>query len=67
MGSDLALRIGTSLQPIYDIVLRPTPTARVAGAADLAPAAGLDIAVLGGVAAVVAAVLALIVHRRRKK
>ena len=67
MGSDLGLRIGTSLQPIYDIVLRPTPTVQVAGAADLAPAGGLDIAVIGGIALVVAVVLALIVHRRRKK
>ena len=38
-----------------------------AGLADVAPAAGLDIAVVGTIAAVVAGVLVLIVHRRRGK
>jgi hypothetical protein len=36
-------------------------------AADVAPAAGLDVAVVGTVAALVAGVLVLIVHRRRQK
>ncbi len=38
-----------------------------AGLADGAPAAGLDLAVVGGIAAAVAGVLVLIVHRRRGK
>ena len=57
MVADLGLRIATALQPIQDIVLPPTVTARVAAAADVAPAAGLDILVVGGVAATVAVVL----------
>ena len=66
MASDIGLRIAATLQPIYDIVLPSTPTVRAAGAADVAPSAGLDIIVVGGLAALVAGVLALIVHRRRK-
>jgi hypothetical protein len=67
MATDLAMRIGAAIQPIYDIVLPATPTVRAAGAADVAPAGGLDIAVVGGLAAIVAGVLALILHRRRGK
>ena len=68
MTSDIGLRIATVAQSLLDIVLPPTPTVRGAGAAaDLAPAAGLDLAVLGGIAAVVAGVLAYILHRRRGK
>ena len=56
-------------QPIYDIVLPPTATA-VRGSAspgmDVAPAGGMDIAVVGLVAAVIAAVLVLIVRSRRR-
>jgi len=66
MASNLGLCIAQGLQPIYDIVLPPTPTVRTAGVADVAPAAGLDIAVVGMVAALVAGVLVLIVHRRRR-
>ena len=66
MASDIGLRIATTLQPIYDIVLPSTPTVRAAGAADVAPAAGLDLVVVGGIALVVAGALAFIVHKRRK-
>ena len=67
MASDLGLRIATALQPIQDLVLPSTPTARVAAAADVAPAGGLDILVVGGVAATVAVILGVIVHKRRQK
>jgi hypothetical protein len=69
MTSEIGLRIATAAQSMRDIVLRPTPTVGATGlaAADLAPAAGLDLAVIGGLAAVIAAVLALILHRRRGK
>jgi hypothetical protein len=40
---------------------------RTAGLADVAPAAGLDVAVVGTIAALVAGVLVLILHRRRGK
>ena len=65
MAFDTGMRIGSALQPIYDIVL-PPPTIRAAGLADVAPAAGLDLAVVGGLAAAVAAVLVIILHRRRR-
>jgi hypothetical protein len=64
MATDLSMRIAAAFQPIYDIVLPATPTVR---AADVAPAAGLDIAVVGGIAALVAGVLAYILHKRRGK
>ncbi len=68
MVSDLSVRIAAAMQPVYDIPLPPTPAGRAAGvAADLAPAPGLDIAVVGTIAALVAGVLVLIVHRRRGK
>jgi hypothetical protein len=63
---DIGTRIGSAIEPIYDIVLPPTPTIRAAGLADVAPAAGLDLAVVGGLAAAVAAVLVIILHRRRR-
>lgn len=66
MASDIGIRIGSTLQPIYDVVLPPTPTVRAAGMADVAPAAGLDVAVVGTIAALVAGVLVLILHRRRR-
>ena len=66
MASDIGMRIGSALEPIYDIVLPPTPTIRAAGLADVAPAAGLDLAVVGGLAVAVAAVLMLILRRRRR-
>ena len=66
-ASDIGLRIGSAVQPIYDIVLPPTPTVRAAPLGDIAPAAGLDLIVVGGLAAAVAAVLAIIVHRRRQR
>ncbi|HZO31082.1 MAG TPA: hypothetical protein VFH48_34375 [Chloroflexota bacterium] len=67
MASELGMRIVQAVQPVYDIVLPPTPTVRAAGLADVAPAAGLDVAVVGTIAAIVAGVLTLIVHRRRQK
>lgn len=67
MATDIGLRIGSAVPPIYDIILPPTPTVRVAPVADVAPAAGLDLIVVGGLAAAVAAVLAIIVHRRRQR
>lgn len=68
MVSDLSVRIAAAMQPVYDIRLPPTPTVRAAGvAADLVPAPGLDIAVVGTLAALVAGVLVLILHRRRGK
>ena len=66
MASDIGLRVAKAVQPIYDIVLPPTPTVRTAGVADLAPAVGLDLAILGTIAALVAGVLAFILHRRRR-
>ena len=66
MASGIHMRIGSAFEPIHDILLPPMPTVRAAGLADVAPAAGLDLAVVGGLAAAVAAVLVLILHRRRR-
>ena len=68
MATELGMRIVNTAQPVFDIVLPPRPTTvQRAGLLDVAPAAGLDLIVVGGVAAAVAVVLGLIVHRRRQK
>lgn len=61
------MSVVAAFQPIYDIALPTSPTVRAAGLADVAPAAGLDIAVVGTIAAVVAGVLVVILHKRRGK
>ena len=56
--------------PVYDILPPPTATAIRAGgsaALDLAPAGGMDVMVVGMVAAVIAAVLVLILRSRSQK
>jgi hypothetical protein len=51
-----------------DISLPPTPTSvQRAGVLDIAPAPGFDLIVLGVVAVLVAGVLVLILHSRRRR
>jgi hypothetical protein len=56
--------------PVYDIPPPPTATVMRAGGSsmlDVAPAGGVDLVVVGLVAAVIAAVLVLILRSRSRK
>jgi hypothetical protein len=60
----------TFANPVYDILPPPTATVVRAGSSatlDLAPAGGMDVMVVGMVAAVIAAVLVLILRSRSQK